>query len=463
MAGPEGTRMDTIDPGTTPTTGKHDFDHLIQDDRVHRLLYTDEAIFRAEMTKIFGAVWVYLAHESQIPGNDDYVKSHLGLRPIVVVRDSQGRIRALYNRCTHRGSTVCRRETGSAKAFQCPYHGWTFLNSGRISGVPWPEGYAEDFSDSKFNLAQVPRVESYRGFIFGTLNLDAPTLIDYLGPVAGPLGEWLDRHPGGEITLANANRLKFKGNWKLLYDNSADGYHVVFSHRSLLAMENRLGAVDDKGMTFYKDKPDDAPMHVYYFGNGHHFKDKRGNVARKPGALWAIEGAHPGMERIEADIRRRHGENADRLLDLASSEAVNINVFPNLHILGNHIQVMRPVAVDETDTTWYGTAVVDETGELDGAAEAINALRMRTQEGFPNFGEVDDMANFEQIQVGLACEEDEWVYMHRGQGIPGRIHVDNDGVIKGPATDEVFMREASKNYRRLMTAEPTLSITRELD
>ena len=86
-----------------------------------------------------------------------------------------------------------------------------------------------------------------------------------------------------------------------------------------------------------------------------------------------------------------------------------------------------------------------------------------TQEGFPHFGEVDDLANFEQIQIGLACEEDEWVYMHRGMDIPDRIHVDNDGVIRGPATDEVFMREAAKNYHRLMTAEPTLSITRELD
>ena len=124
---------------------------------------------------------------------------------------------------------------------------------------------------------------------------------------------------------------------------------------------------------------------------------------------------------------------------------------------------MRPVAVDETDTTWYGTAVVDETGELNGAADAINALRMRTQESFPNFGEVDDLANFEQIQVGLACEEDEWVYMHRGHNIPDRIHRDNDGVIRGPATDEVFLREAYKNYRRLMTTEPVLSITREVD
>ena len=45
----------------------YDYDELVQRDRVHQLIYTDPAIFTAEMTHIFGAVWVYLAHESQIP------------------------------------------------------------------------------------------------------------------------------------------------------------------------------------------------------------------------------------------------------------------------------------------------------------------------------------------------------------------------------------------------------------
>ena len=54
----------------------YDFDDLIHEDKVHRLIYTDEAIFREEMRKIFGAVWVFLAHESQIPENDDFVQSN---------------------------------------------------------------------------------------------------------------------------------------------------------------------------------------------------------------------------------------------------------------------------------------------------------------------------------------------------------------------------------------------------
>ena len=139
------------------------FENLVHEDRVHRTIYTDPMIFDLEMTHIFGAVWVYLAHESQIPRNDDYVTAKLGLRPMIVLRDSNGRLRALFNRCSHRGARVCRETRGSAAIFQCPYHGWTYFNTGKLRGVPWPEGYACDFKDDKFNLAQVPRVESYRG------------------------------------------------------------------------------------------------------------------------------------------------------------------------------------------------------------------------------------------------------------------------------------------------------------
>ena len=88
---------------------------------------------------------------------------------------------------------------------------------------------------------------------------------------------------------------------------------------------------------------------------------------------------------------------------------------------------------------------------------------MRTQESFPNFGELDDLMNFEQIQVGLTAEEDEWVYMHRGMGIEGRITKDNKGYIVGPSTDEVFLRETMQEYKRLMMAEPNLVIKREVE
>jgi hypothetical protein len=215
-------------------------------------------------------------------------------------------------------------------------------------------------------------------------------------------------------------------------------------------------------MSYYKTQPDELPMYIQYMGNGHHFKDKRPNLQARPGGLWAIESLHPGMEHVAERLRAKYGERAESMLDLAGSEPVNINVFPNLSLLGNHIQVFQPVAYDETDAVWYGTRIEDVDGSLgDDVVADINALRMRTQEGFPNFGEVDDIANFEQIQRGLQCTEDEWIYMHRGYGISGRTVTQDDGTLKAPATDELFMREYIREWKHLMKSEPNITIRRE--
>ena len=439
----------------------YDWDELVQEDRVHRLIYTDPAIFQAEMTNIFGAVWVYLGHESQIPKNDDYITVRLGLRPIILLRDSNGKIRALFNRCTHRGTTCAARTKGRRGFSPAP------ITAGAIStpaSCARCRGRTAMPATSRRRSSTSRRCRASTAIAASFSRRSIPMrrrCIDYLGAITKPIDEWLDRQPKGKIRVCEANRLKFKGNWKLAYDNSGDGYHVVFSHRSLLEMENRQADVANKGMSYYKGSPDTAPMYMAYMGNGHHFKDKRPNIEKRAGGLWAVEGPAPGTEHYQEDLRRRYGARAEEILDLASSEPVNINVFPNFSLLGNHIQVFEPVSVDETNVTWYGTAVVDEDGVLGDAVEDVNALRMRTQEQFPNFGEVDDLANFEEIQRGLACLEDEWVYMHRGLGIPGRVKTDANGIITAPATDEAFMREYIKEWKRLMKATPSLVVQRE--
>ena len=202
--------------------------------------------------------------------------------------------------------------------------------------------------------------------------------------------------------MCEANRLKYKGNWKLAYDNSCDGYHVVFSHRSLLEMENRFADEAQQGhVLLSRLARQSADVHALHRQR----QSLQGQAAERRAACgWPMGdgvGA-PGMEHYEEKFKQRYGARADALLDLAGSEPVNINVFPNFSLLGNHIQVFEPVSVNETNAVWYGTRIVDADGDIgEDAVADINALRMRTQEGFPNFGEVDDVANFEEIQRGL--------------------------------------------------------------
>ena len=434
---------------TTPETSvRCRWDDLVRADRVHRSVYTDQAVFDDEMVKVFGAVWVYLAHDSELPAPNDFKTAYLGRRPIIVTRDADGKVHAVFNRCAHRGATVCRTERGSAKIFTCPYHGWTYRNTGELTGVPWPTGYAPDFKRCEdVGLGKVTRVESYRGFIFGTLNPDAPPLGEYLGPVRDPLDDWIDRSPTGEVFVTNANRMAYRGNWKLALDNAADGYHPAFSHRSLLKMAGRLG--ETKDMNYFAQNPDSGSMYVQYLGNGHTFLDQRPSY-EGVGSYWAQQRPQPGREASEDEIRRRYGDEADRWLDLAVGGQMNINIFPNLLVIGNQIQVVEPVSVDYTQLTWYSTTI-------GGVPPEINTLRMRTQEDFPSFGEPDDQTNFEECQRGLSIPEVEWVLYNRGFGLPGRQQVDERGVVTGPVTDELVIRGVYQEWKRLMSAEPAPS------
>lgn len=417
---------------------------LVRQDRVHRTVYVDEEIFRREMRQVFGRTWVYLAHESQVPEPNDFRTGNLGMRPIVLTRDRDGQLHALFNRCTHRAATICREESGRARSFQCPYHGWTFQNTGELVGVPWPDGYGPEFHKSDFDLGRVPRVESYRGFVFGNLDEHAPPLVEHLGAARPLLDYWIDRAPGGDVRLRSAaHRMVYRGNWKLAYDNAGDGYHPAFSHRSLLKMAARLG--EPRDMTYFGRSPDDGPMSVQYLGNGHTFIDQRPNYAG-PGDFWRNQRAQPGREAYERMIRERYGDDADRLLDLTVGSQINLNIFPNLLVIGNQVQVIEPLAVDRTQLTWHASSI-------GGVPDEVNVLRMRTQEDFPAFGEPDDQANFEEAQRGLSVPEVEWVLMNRGYGMPGRQKLDADGVLTGPVTDELHMRGYFQEWLRLMDRE----------
>ena len=193
------TALEKIGPPPTRLGGTalYDWDYLVQEDKAHRLIYTDPAIFEAEMTHIFGGTWTYLAHESEIPQTNDFITRRMGLRPLIIVRDAAGQIRALYNRCTHRGTTLCRWEKGNSKSFQCPYHGWNFLNNGKLRGVPWPEGYAGDMRDPKYNLAQVPRV--------GILSRVHFRHAQY-GRAAADRASWVDRNDHRRMARSQSRR-----------------------------------------------------------------------------------------------------------------------------------------------------------------------------------------------------------------------------------------------------------------
>src|SRR5581483_9987913 len=106
--------------------------------RVPYFVYTDPEIYADELRKVFGGrAWNFVGLEAEIPNGGDFKRTAIGETSVIVVRDREGKVHVLENQCAHRGLQVCRQDYGSTRAFQCPYHQWTYRLDGDLSGVPF--------------------------------------------------------------------------------------------------------------------------------------------------------------------------------------------------------------------------------------------------------------------------------------------------------------------------------------
>ncbi|MGH7839540.1 MAG: Rieske 2Fe-2S domain-containing protein, partial [Candidatus Binataceae bacterium] len=109
--------------------------------RVPYWIYSDPEVYAREQARIFaGPYWSYVALEAEIPNPGDFVRSHVGERAVIVIRDKSGAVNVLLNRCAHRGVQFCRVNWGNARSFTCPYHQWTYDLTGNLTGVPFRRG-----------------------------------------------------------------------------------------------------------------------------------------------------------------------------------------------------------------------------------------------------------------------------------------------------------------------------------
>ncbi|MFV0308533.1 MAG: aromatic ring-hydroxylating oxygenase subunit alpha [Desertimonas sp.] len=416
------------------TSPAFDVDHLVQRHRVHRRIYTDPAVFERELTNIFAASWCFLAHESQLPDVGDWLTSSIGGRSVIVSRGDDGAITALLNRCTHRGAELVTEPSGCSKRFTCPYHGWTFAGDGRLVGLPFPANHRVA-DRSALGLGRLA-VASYRGFVFGTLHPEPEPLERWLGPASQPFDELIDRHPDGRIQFARTpQRLEFAGNWKLSWDNAADGLHANFAHHSY----NRLGRASDVDTVLERD-PASTPMTARALGHGHMVVDQRPGIPQGP---WATMRPLPFSEPLVADLESR-GLDPTRL-DLATGSMLNLSLFPTLLFVGNQMMVVEPLAVDRTRLTIH-------LALAPGAEPEIDLLRLRADEDFVSFGTPDDLDMFERVQRGLGIPEMEWIDVSRGLDDSNDVELD-DGTIVGPITSEAPQRGYLRHYAALLREE----------
>lgn len=241
--------------------------------RARRDMFTDPELFELEMKHIWEGNWIYLAHESQIPNVNDTFTTHIGRQPIMITRDKTGALHALINACSHRGAMLCRHKRQNKATFTCPFHGWTFNNTGKLLKVKDPEGagYPEQFNkNGSHDLKRVALFESYRGFLFGSLNPDVLPLSDYLGEAKVMIDMVADQSDEGLEVLRGSSTYTYQGNWKLQAENGADGYHVSAVHWNYVATtSHRADEGKDEVKSVDASKWNKQKGGFYSFDNGH--------------------------------------------------------------------------------------------------------------------------------------------------------------------------------------------------
>ncbi len=202
-------------------------------------VYTDPDIFAREQERIFsGPSWLYACLEAEIPNPGDFTRSRLGAREVVVVRNRDGAVNVLVNRCAHRSARYCMTNRGTVKEFVCPYHQWTYDLDGKLLGLPFRRGYKgkggmpEDFDPAGHGLETLA-VARRNGVVFASFAQPNETLETYLGPKM--LGYFDRVFDGRKLEVLGYMRQRIPSNWKLMMENIKDPYHASLLHVFLIS------------------------------------------------------------------------------------------------------------------------------------------------------------------------------------------------------------------------------------
>jgi len=416
--------------------GASNTDVLVSDDekqglfRVARKAFTDSEIIKAEYDEVFNKCWLYVGHESEVAKKGDFVRRIVAKRNLIFNRDSTGKVNAFFNTCPHRGAEVCREAKGNSKHFTCMYHGWIFSADGELKNLPGNERYSADFKEQKRgNLVPVPRFESYRGVCFVNFDPNACSLIDYLGNAKEYLDLVLDQSSEGMTIISGQQDYAIRANWKLLVENSNDGYHAAMTHATYL---DYLANTHAKGLN--KVALEGVGREL---GGGHAVVEYTAPWGR-PIANWIPVWGEEGkveMDRIHARLEQEHGKaKADRIC----FKNRNLLIFPNLvinDIMAVTFRTFYPLASNYMNVSGWALGPINET-EWARKYRLNNFLEFLGPGGFAT---PDDVEALESCQAGYANSLEsgaEWNDISKGMGMDAMYD------------DEIQMRSFWKEWNR---------------
>ena len=192
--------------------------------------YTSEERFSEEWNKFFRDYpqIVGMTGDLAEPGTF-FTREDFGI-PLLATRDEKGKFRAFANVCAHRGVVVENEKKGKKTKFSCPFHGWTYDNSGKLIGFPKPDHFG-NIDKTCYGLTELPCMEQY-GFLWVHPNPKGE--IDLNNLFGSKLMEEFESWGFQNLVLTNEEEYVTEMNWKLAIDTFGETYHFPTLHRNTL-------------------------------------------------------------------------------------------------------------------------------------------------------------------------------------------------------------------------------------
>lgn len=423
---------------------------LVQDDRVHRDLYLSDELFALEQRHFFANTWNFVGHASQVPNAGDYVAVAIAGQPLLMLRQPDGSIRVLNNRCAHKGMPLATDPAGNiGKFIRCPYHAWTYKLDGSQLAIPLKNGYEGTRlkeSESGQGVGALKHVEVYRDFVFAKINDGGPDFRSYFGAVLGAIDNLADRSPTGTLKVEGGIlRNIVHANWKMYLENINDTVHPQSAHESATQSANLL----------WQGQPADAPKpmameQILPFGAGYDFFDRMGGRVYPHGhsmlgTNFSIHSGYAQVPAYEAALVAAHG--AERTQEILQRSPQNSVLFPSLAVKSSPqaIRVIRPLAADRTLVEAWSLRAEGAPDLLFERSMTYNRLVFSPLSVVAH----DDVHLFESIQQGLKAGRNDWVSLHRGFDA-----AELDGGTRDVnGTNELLMRNQFRAWARFMAAD----------
>jgi len=186
-------------------------------------VYASQEVFQMEKERLFMKDWLFVGRVEELEKPGDFITHTIMGEPIVITRDQKGGLNAFYNQCAHRGVEVAEG-SGNTKRFKCPYHAWTYDLQGKLIGAPFMRETV-GFNQANCRLKTI-KIDTWAGWIFISFNPDVEPLETFIEAFQEEFG-FLRQE---DCRLALKYEIEFDCNWKFVYENLLDIYHVGTLH-----------------------------------------------------------------------------------------------------------------------------------------------------------------------------------------------------------------------------------------